>query len=139
MSNLHPVFVHFPFALLLVALLLEIAAIFFKRDEFSGAAWWNQILGTIGLACAVASGLLAAQNVQMDAPARALFDTHQQIAFLSAASFAGLLFWRLSAKGKIPGHQRHLFLVLFAAAVLLMAAGAWLGGELVYRHAVGVR
>lgn len=139
MTNLHPIFVHFPFALLVVAFFLEIAAILFKRDDFSGAAWWNQILGTIGLAGAVASGLLAAQTVTMEGPARAVFDTHQQIAFLAAASFAGLLFWRISAKGKIPRKPRHLFLVLLAAAVLLMAAGAWLGGDLVYRHGVGVR
>jgi uncharacterized membrane protein len=139
MTNLHPVFIHFPFALLLVALLLEIAAMVFKRDEFSRAAWWNQILGTIGLAAAVASGLLAAQTVRMDGPARAVFDIHQQIAFLAAASFAGLLFWRISTKGKIPAEPRHLFLALLAAAVLLMTVGAWLGGELVYGHGVGIR
>ena len=138
MTNIHPIVVHFPFALLAAALLLELGAVLFRRDELSRLAWWNQILGTLGFIASVASGLLAERTVRFSEPAREVFETHEQIAFFAAALFAGLLFWRIAAKGRVPERPRFLFLLLLAAAVILMTTGAWFGGELVYKYGVGV-
>jgi uncharacterized membrane protein len=139
MLNLHPLFVHFPVALLPVALILEIAALILNKEEVSRAGWWNQILGTIALAAAVISGLFAEGTVHFSDAAREVIGTHEQFAFLAAALFGGLLFWRISCRGKIPDKPPHLFLLLLALGVGLVLTGAWFGGELVFRFGVGVR
>lgn len=139
MLNLHPLFVHFPVALLPVALILEIAALLLNKEEISRAGWWNQVLGTIALAAAVVSGLFAKETVVLSDAAREVIATHEQLAFLAAALSGGLLFWRISCRGKIPDKQRYLFLLLLALGAGLVIMCGWFGGELVFRLGVGVR
>ncbi len=139
MPNLHPLFVHFPVALLLLALVLEVIALLWRKSELSRAAWWNQIAGTIGLAFAVASGLYAEATVHLTAEARVLLERHEQMAFVAAALFAALLLWRIGARGKIPGHPPVLYMILFLAGVASVLTGALFGGEMVFRYGVGVR
>jgi uncharacterized membrane protein len=138
MLNLHPLFVHFPVALLPVALILEVAALLLKKREISRAGWWNQILGTIALAAAVTSGLFAEGTVHPSDAAREIFETHEQAAFLASALFGGLLFWRSGSRGNIP-NPRYVFLLVFAVGVGLVLGGAWFGGELVFKFGIGVR
>jgi uncharacterized membrane protein len=138
MPNIHPLIVHFPIGLLLVAFLLEVIALLWKKQEFSRAGWWNQIAGTLGLALAVVSGLLAETTVRMANDAREPFERHEQIAFVVATLFAVLLFWRIASRGQIP-RPSWVFLLCFAAGVALLVTGAFLGGEIVYRYGVGVR
>jgi uncharacterized membrane protein len=139
MPNLHPLIVHFPIALLLVAVLLELVAILRRKPVISRAAWWNQIAGSAGLALAVASGLFAESTVRIGDDARALFERHEQIAFAATTLFALLLFWRIGSRGEIPSRGRTLFLLCLAAGGALLVAGAFSGGELVYLHGIGVR
>ncbi len=139
MPNLHPLLVHFPIALLLLALILEVIALLRVNPEISRAAWWNQIGGTVSLALAVASGLLAQNSVQIPGDARGLFERHEQLAFVAAALFAVLFFWRVGGRGRLPKEGSRLYLLLFVAGVACLLTGALYGGEMVYRCGVGVR
>ena len=137
--DLHPFVVHFPVALLVVSLAFELAGIYTKREDFSRTAWRVQILGTAGALTAVATGLLAQSRQTFAGEAREILESHQQIAFAIAALFVFLLLWRISANGRVPSSRRMMYMLLFAAGVLLLLAGAWYGGELVYRYGAGVR
>jgi uncharacterized membrane protein len=136
MTSVHPFLVHFPVALLTVAVALEILAIATGRDDFSRAGWWNQLAGSVGLVAAVVSGLFAEKAARIGLDAAGTFETHQQVAFAASALFALLLLWRLGARTRIPPKHRLLYLALFAAGVLLLLTGAWYGGELVFRFGV---
>lgn len=57
--NIHPLFVHFPIALWLAALLFWIVALAKKNDELWRFGRWLLYLGTIGGLAAVATGFLA--------------------------------------------------------------------------------
>ncbi len=139
MPNFHPLFVHFPIALLFLALILEVIAVLRNRPELSRAAWWNQIAGTVGLGLTVASGLLAEDTVRIPAEARDLFERHEQLAFLAAALFAVTLFWRIASRGRVPRHPPFLYLLLLLAGVGVVLTGAFWGGEMVFSYGVGVR
>ncbi len=139
MPNFHPLFVHFPVALLLLSLILEAIALLRKSSELSRAAWWNQIGGTAGLALTVASGLLAENTVSIAEDAKGLFERHEQLAFLSAAIFALLLLWRIAARGNLPRQSTAAYVVLLVVGVACVLTGAWCGGEMVFRYGVGVR
>ena len=138
MTNFHPFVVHFPLALLAAALVFEALAIIFDSGELSRAGWWNQLLGSLGVFAAVLSGLSAEKSVTLQGSAKEIFGFHEQIAFLVAALFAGLLLWRIGTKTRVPEKPRWIYLALFGAGVALMLYGAWLGGELVYGHGAGV-
>jgi len=135
---LHPLIVHFPFALLTLSVLAQWAGLWRRNPGLSTFAWWTQVWGTIGLALAVGTGLLAKSTVKIPEAALALISTHEQLAFLSASAFAILFFWRIPSSPGLPKGYELLFLVVFTVAVGVMLAGAWFGGEMVYRFGVGV-
>ncbi len=137
MSSIHPLFVHFPVALLTMSLLLELLALRTRRHDPSRPAWWLHIAGTAGIAGSVATGLYARSTALFPMEAIPFAENHEQLAFLTAGVFTGLLLWRISSRGMLP-RRRGLYLVLFSAGVCLLWAAAWYGGEMVYRFGVGV-
>jgi uncharacterized membrane protein len=139
MPNIHPALVHFPIALLTLSFLCEAAAFVLKRGELSAVGWWTQLAGTIGLAAAAVSGILAGGSVNIPPAAKPYLETHQEIAFAAATAFAVLLFWRISSGTRRPPGRDALFLLLFAAGAIALWAGAWYGGEMVYRFGAGVQ
>jgi uncharacterized membrane protein len=128
--HLHPAIVHFPLALLTFALAAEVAARVTGRTEFSFTGWWAQVVGTIGLAAAVATGLLAKGLRPMPVDALSTLDTHEQLAMCAAVAFALLLYWRIARRSRVPDPPG-VYLVLFALAVILLWTTGWFGGTLV--------
>ena len=139
MPNLHPFLTHFPIALLSLSIVCECAGFLMKRDEFSRVGWWTQLAGTIGLAAAAGTGIQAGQSVDLVLAGKPYFEMHQEIALVASAVFAILLFWRIASRTKRPPGRDVLFLVIFAGGVLAIWAGAWYGGEMVYRFGAGVQ
>jgi len=139
MPNLHPLLVHFPLAILALGFLLDLVALLFKEEELHQAGWWSQLAGTVGLAAAVISGLIAKGSVKFATPAATAIESHEQIALIVAAVFTILLLWRMANQTRVPNRLRMLFLALLGLGVALMWVGAFYGGELVYRFGVGVR
>jgi uncharacterized membrane protein len=139
MPNFHPFLIHFPIALLTLSLAAECAALAFGNNEFSRVGWWSQAAGTIALAGAAVTGVLAGDSVRIPVAAKPYLEMHQQIAFVAATVFAILLFWRIASRTRRPADHDALFLLVFAAGVIAMWAGAWYGGEMVYRFGTGVQ
>jgi len=138
MPNLHPLFVHFPIALLTVGLIAEVWAFARREDQSGKLGWWLQAAGTLGLLIAVGTGILAGQSEAVPPGGEGIFATHQQGAFISAAVFASLALWRVGARGNIAGTRRKLFLLLYAAGVGAVLFTGWYGGRLVFEFGVGV-
>ena len=130
--------VHFPIALLAAAAGLEAAAFVLKRDDLSRAGWWIQLAGTLAIGAAVLSGIVAGDAPGIPAAAAGTMESHEELAFLASGTFGALLLWRVAAKTRIPGPAPLVYVGVLCAAVLLLLVVAWFGGELVYRHGVGV-
>lgn len=139
MPNIHPFLTHFPIALLSLSIVCECAALLLHREEFSTVGWWTQLAGTIGLAAAAVTGVLAGQSVEIAPPGKPYLEMHQELALVASTVFAILLFWRIASRTKRPPGHDILFLVLFTGGVLAIWAGAWYGGEMVYRFGAGVQ
>jgi uncharacterized membrane protein len=138
MSNIHPIFVHFPIALLTLSLVFEMLFLVRSELEFSRVGWWLHMAGTLGLLLSVATGLRAVSDVRLSLGAADIIEYHQQIALLVTGLFTGLLLWRIGVRTTLPQNGRAMYVAAFAAGLILMWLGAWYGGELVYRHGVGV-
>ena len=68
MLNAHPLFVHYPIALLTAALLFEVLWLIFRRESLFHAATAALVLGAVGALAAAASGLQAGAAVPHEVP-----------------------------------------------------------------------
>lgn len=134
-ARMHPLLVHFPIGLLVVAGVLDLAAAMFGRETRSPAVKACLLLGLLGALVAAGSGWIYAE---LEPPGRSLEETlfyHRWLG-ISAASTAALswLLYLMSRDGERSGPRRLSRVVLFACLVLV-SIGGHLGGEMVHGEA----
>jgi uncharacterized membrane protein len=140
--NLHPIVVHFPIALLAVAVLLDLIR-FAKRDH-AGLNLSVQILyglGTLGLIVAFITGRQATDTVEVAGQAFTVLASHENWALATTIFFILFFGIRFAAYW----YQLDTRKSTSAASVVLGLIGMGLvtitgdrGGELVFGHGVGV-
>lgn len=132
---LHPMLVPFPIAFFTAALLADVAFLLGAGAFWAEASFWLLAAGLVGAALAAVTGLT---DFLGDRRVRALADARQHMAgnvILVVIEAVNICFRLDDPVGALPSPG----LFLSAAAVLLMAFTGWKGGELVFRHRVGVR
>jgi len=139
MQNIHPLFIHFPIALLSVSLLFEVVGTIRKNQALQNAGWWTFVVGVVALAAAITTGLIAESTVAHTDEAHDLILQHRNLGIASGIFFVVLLIWRVAQKGELPVSVvfRSIYPVIFVLAVALLLTGAHLGGKLVYEFGVG--
>ena len=135
--NYHPLIVHFPIVLLLMALLFQIISFFYFKKEFS---WTTIILLTLGVITAwLASNTFHADAGELKGKAAEIFASHEQMALYTW--WFALVAWI----AKIISHfffQRKLWiesivtLLLIGAAISVSITGHH-GAKLVYMQGIG--
>ena len=148
-TQVHPLIVHFPIALLMVAPLLVLLGVLWpsQRVGIHFAALVVLILGTLGALLALASGEAASGLAQRTPELRAAVERHEHFAQLSTIFFAGLTFcfavlWGIPRISNWnPSKSLLLFMQLLwlaasAGAVLTLAITGHIGGRMV--HELGI-
>ena len=139
--NFHPIVVHFPIALTIVAFLLSIAA-YVRRShpvsaQLAAAGHFTLWLAAISAAVAVLLGWLAFNSVNHDDAGHAAMLLHRSWAIPTAIGLILLSCWdawkyRVNELISVP-----MLFLLFLLSQAIAVTG-WLGGEVVYRHGIGV-
>lgn len=137
-ANFHPLFVHFPIALLLSSVALSWVAHFWPGKDLNQAAWYTLLLGLTGAALTLITGFLDAQRVPLNSPAISTLNIHRALGISTFVIFGALAIWSWRSKGAIGGRSRTLYTVLQVVGVALIATVGFLGGELVYTFGLGV-
>lgn len=135
--NIHPVLVHFAYALMTtgaLALLASALAVT-RRDSLRTAADWMIAFGAIAIMATVAAGFQAYYSVAHDGPSHAAMTTHRNWAVPTATVLLALSIWRFLRRKEAPSLA---FALLFAVAAASLSVTAWWGGRLVYGHGLGV-
>jgi len=149
-TELHPLVIHFPIALLLIAPLFVIAGIVMnpsKGRPFLVAALSLMVLGTVGSVVAVLTGEAAAEVAHRTAAMSAALERHQELAEttrdifgLLSAIFASILFVpRFLRRETTTAAARLLplaFLLFYAAGTVVLVNTAHNGGRLVHEFGV---
>lgn len=134
LQELHPALVHFPIALLPVAV---------GADLLGRATGSHTLLeaGRVGIALAAGSaaisavaGLAAQQAVHAEGAAHDALVTHRTLNLGLVGVSTGMAVWRQGRRRPTPG-----YLALGLAAMGVMSYSAYLGGHMVYELGVGVK
>lgn len=136
--NWHPLAVHFPIALLITAtLLLLVSRLFSARAGLAAGARLLLPLAALSALLAVGLGWHAFQTVEHDAAGHVVMLRHRNWALGSTLGLLLIALWdglrqlagRAMSGGLLPA------MLLLSGSLLVTG---WLGGELVYRHGIGV-
>lgn len=76
--EIYPIIVHFPIALLIIAVFLDFLALFLRRTHLVEAASWCLGIGTVGLLAAELSGQLIEDHVNK-AGAGGILEIHKTV------------------------------------------------------------
>jgi uncharacterized membrane protein len=137
LQNIHPLIVHFPIALLFAAALIYWLGFLAGRQSWQWSGLWTLVLGAIGAAAAVVSGLYAAPGVMLAPSVKAaLLTDHKRIMIAVLILSAALALWAIAAR-PMPVRGRGVFLAMLVLVAALIAKGADYGGRMVYDYNAG--
>ena len=132
MHSWHPVLVHLPLVGLTLAVGFDLVAARNRTARWRDAAtvlWW---LGLLGAVAAVTTGLLAYNRVEHSDPAHVEMTLHRNLALAAVTLLLVTAAWRRQR----PYSRGAALLGLIGAGIL--GGVGYLGGDLVYRHALGI-
>jgi len=142
--EIHPATVHFPIALLLAGVALELYAWWRRRQELVGIAQGILVAGVLTGVVAALSGFLAFFTLPPThtEEAHTIMYWHLGLQVAALVVFAAVLLvrWRLRQRDQrsasVPAAGVLRITGLVATGLLLV--GSYLGGHLVYRGAAGI-
>ncbi|MEX1062321.1 MAG: DUF2231 domain-containing protein [Balneolaceae bacterium] len=139
--NIHPLFVHFPIALIFVAVFFDAVRVFITKLWVERIAVALYTIGTLGLIASFWTGREAAETVQVSVQAQTVITDHENMALVTLLFFLAFLSTRIAA-GWL---KLNLKTPVQTGLVLLGALGCYfvwhtgdLGARLVFEHGVGV-
>ena len=135
MWRLHPMVIHFPIALFISALGIQIAGLIGKKESLRQTALYLYILGAFMAPLAVQTGLWEAENLRVMHP---IVEIHERFGRLTMGSSLLSLPLLWIVKRKSPKAFNTLFVICLVVVVGFVVVTAYHGGRMVYEYGVGV-
>jgi uncharacterized membrane protein len=136
--RLHAALNDLPTALLVAAALFELLALSTRREAFRQVSFWTLIIGALGGAAAVLSGLQAEESIDHGDEVHRVMQTHELLAFVTLGVFGVLALWRLLRERRMGTGERAVALAAMLGGAGVLIATAVYGGRLVFDHAAGI-
>jgi uncharacterized membrane protein len=149
-DGLHPIIVHFPIALLLVAPILIILGLIFQKQSktYMISAFALMLIGTVAAFIAVQTGQAAGELAERMGNIEAVLENHEELAETTRNIFAALtvifgafvfipMVFRKDLGRKIVIPIGLAFLLFYGGGTIVLMNAAHEGGRLV--HEFGVR
>ena len=127
-----------PTALLLAAVLFDLASWISKRESLAWAGLWALWAGVIGGWGAVVAGELAEQSIEHGEAIHELMHRHELLAYITMTIFTVVLGWKLWRRVAQSTAELWIQRTLGVAGLVTLILLANIGGRLVFQHAAGV-
>lgn len=133
LQEVHPSLVHFPLTLLPMAVGADIIGKFTGNKKLNWVGKWGIAATAITGVAAGLAGLVAQEEVNVSGRTRDMLITHRNLNLAAVSAIGAMAVRRAQVKEpSIP------YLLGGVAALGVALFSAYIGGELVYRHGVGV-
>jgi uncharacterized membrane protein len=136
--RLHAALNDLPTALLLSAVFFDVLALATKRPVFRQVSFWTLIVGAVGGALAVISGLQAEEHIAHGEAVHEVMETHETLALITLGVFGVLALWRIVRERRMGNPERSVALLLSVAGLAVLFATANYGGRLIFEHAAAI-
>jgi uncharacterized membrane protein len=136
--RLHAALNDLPAALLLTAVLFDLIAAASRRPSFRQVGFWTLIVGALGGAVAVISGLQAEEHIDHGEAVHEIMETHEKLALVTLGIFGVLALWRIFRESRMGASERRVTLLVSVGGLGVLVATAVYGGKLVFDHAAGI-
>jgi uncharacterized membrane protein len=137
----HPMIVHFPLALIVIAAFSLSVARVSPRERIAATlatvGTWNLCLGAIAVLFALGSGLAAVIDLHVGLAARQAISAHVKSAVVMTVLVALVAVWR-GAGTRPDSRPSWLFLLMLWVATAMLIVTGYRGGQNVYRYGIGV-
>jgi uncharacterized membrane protein len=127
-----------PTALLLTAVFFDVLALATKRQIFRQVSFWTLMVGAVGGALAVISGLQAEDHIEHGEAVHEVMETHEKLALITLGVFGVLALWRIVRERRMGNPERSVVLLLSLAGLAVLFATANYGGRLIFEHAAAI-
>jgi uncharacterized membrane protein len=136
--RLHAALNDLPAALLLIAVLFDLAAALARRPALRVIGFATMVAGAVGGVLAVVSGLQAEEHIAHGEAVHRVMETHETLALVTLGIFGVLALWRVVREKRMGGTERGITLALSLGGLGVLIATAVLGGRMVFEHAAGI-
>jgi uncharacterized membrane protein len=134
----HAVLNDFPAALLVTAVIFDLAAAGLKRESLKWAGIWTLWAGVIGGWAAVVAGELAEESLDHGEAIHELMERHELLAVITMIVFTLVLVWKLYRRFGLSATEEMATRVLGVVGVAGIIWVGCIGGRMMFEHAAGV-
>lgn len=139
----HPAIVHFPIALITLAVIAEFVGYFRGSAHARTLAWWSLVAALIGVSITVLFGYIDMWRAALAPATHELIHVHLKVGWVIAVLILLLTIWRW----RLRAHGTELapdsqpvgggYLTCAATVLFLTLFQGWFGGEIAYAHGAG--
>jgi len=143
--GIHPLIIHFPIAIIAIALVADLLTLFFKAHQFKLSVLFLYVMGALGALVSFLSGRAAADSLNIP---EGYYDVYPVISAHADMAFYVILFFGLYTLLRIilyiydKDNNRYVFFASFVVGLFgyfLVFLTAEKGAELVYRYGMGTQ
>lgn len=134
---IHPMLVVFPFALWTFSLIADLIYYLMNDYDWTKVAFYTLAGGIVGGVVAAVPGVIDYFSIN-DKKASRIGGWHARLNLFALLLFAGSFYLRTDRGSRIVNETLTIPMLLSLLGVLLIFAAGWLGGEMVFKHGVGV-
>jgi uncharacterized membrane protein len=136
--RLHALLNDLPIALLVTAVFFDLLALATRRPSLRQVGFWTLIVGAVGGAVAVISGLQAEEHIAHGEAVHRVMETHEELGLITLGVFGVLALWRIFRERRMGNLERGVLTALSVGGLGFLVATGFYGGRLVFEHAAGI-
>ena len=133
----HPILVTFPIALWSTSFATDVIYYFCRKDSLALISKYMLAAGCLGALAAAVAGFIDWLSIK-DARVKRIANWHARLNVIALIVFAISLYFRMRIGAHWVNYHIRIPFLLSLLGVILISISGWLGGELTYKHGVGV-
>ena len=134
---IHPILIPFPIALWATSFATDAAYYFWRNSSLLLISKFLLAAGCLGAIAAAVPGIVDWLSIK-DSRVKRIANWHARLNIIALIVFAISLYLRMHVGAHWVNYSIRIPFLLSFVGVILISISGWLGGELAYKHGVGV-